>query len=161
MSAQEGEYKTVMTGRFLVSRDPRSTPHTQCIPFGLAPLLWLLCLLAPANASAQANQQIYTDSLQNGWVSYGWAAAINYADTSTVHSGANSISVTINSTPSAWDAIYIHHDAFDSTPYSNITFWVNGGPTGGQQVQLQAIIGTSAQPGVYLSPLPTNTWQQI
>src|SRR5262245_1193564 len=82
------------------------------------------------SAYAQTDMPIYTDSLQNPWQAWGWAAAINYANTSPVHSGADSISFQINSTPSSWDAISIHHDAFDSSPYTNITFWVNGGPTG-------------------------------
>jgi hypothetical protein len=120
-----------------------------------------LTMLAAYGALAQTDQAIYTDSLQNSWVSYGWASAINYANTSPVQSGADSISVKINSTPSNWDAIYIHHDAFDSSPYTNLTFWAHGGSAGGQQLQLQAIVGTTAQPGVLLPALPANAWQQI
>jgi hypothetical protein len=71
------------------------------------PHLVLACLLF-TSASAQTDQQIYTDSLQNNWQAWGWAAAINYNNTSPVHSGADSISFQINSTPSSWDAIYIH-----------------------------------------------------
>src|SRR6266850_8403956 len=111
-------------------------------------------------AGAQTDQQIYTDSLQNGWVPYGWAT-INYANTSPVHSGADSISVKINSTSTSWEAIYIHHDAFDSSPYTNLTFWINGGATGGQQLRIQAIVGTTAQPAVALPTLAANTWQPM
>src|SRR5438874_12799823 len=93
-------------------------------------------------AIAQSNQQVYTDSLQNNWLPYGWAT-INYANSSPTHSGTASVSVKINSTSSSWDAIYIHHDAFDSTPYSNLTFWINGGPAGGQQLRIQAILGST------------------
>jgi hypothetical protein len=123
--------------------------------------LIFLLLLATARAVAQGNQQIYTDSLQNNWQGWGWAAAIDYGNTSPVHSGADSISYKINSTTSSWDAIYIHHDTFDSTPYTDITFWVNGGPTGGQRFQLKALLGTTDQPGVPIGPLAANSWQQI
>src|ERR1051325_1960788 len=124
-------------------------------------VLGLAVFALGGSALAQTDQLIYTDSLQNNWQPWGWASAINYSATSPVHSGADSIGVTINSTPSNWDAIYLHHDAFDSSPYTNITFWVNGGSAGGQRVQLQAILGSGAQPGVYLPPMPTNSWQQI
>src|SRR6266704_2342798 len=120
----------------------------------------LLIALTSYGAMAQTDQQLYTDSLQNGWVPYGWAT-INYANTSPVHSGADSISVKINSTPSNWDAIYIHHDAFDSSPYTNLTFWINGGAAGGQQLRIQAIVGSTAQTAVALPTLAANTWQQI
>jgi hypothetical protein len=122
-------------------------------------LALIFCLAAPRGL-AQSDQPIYTDSLQNGWMDYGWAT-INYANTSPVHSGADSISVKINSTPSNWDAIYIAHNAFDSSAYTNLTFWINGGVSGGQQLRLQALRSGSAQPGVLLAPLPTNTWKQI
>ena len=28
---------------------------------------------------------------------------------------------------SAWQAIYLHHDAFDSSGYSSLVFWIHGG----------------------------------
>jgi hypothetical protein len=131
---------------------------------GPGALNYLLATLLFASAgwrvAAQSDQAIYADALQNGWVAYGWAT-INYANTGPLHSGANSISVKINSTSSNWDAIYIHHDTFDSTPYTNVTFWINGGAGGGQQLRLQAVLSGTAQPGVLLSPLPANAWQQI
>src|SRR5438105_138543 len=82
----------------------------------------MLCLfvLKTVGCYAQSDQPIYNDSLQNGWVNYGWAT-LDYSNPSPVHSGSDSISIKINSTPTSWDAIYIHHDAFDSTPYTNIT----------------------------------------
>jgi len=42
----------------------------------------------------QTDQQIYTDSLQNGWQNWGWAT-LNYSNSNPVHSGGNSIAVTI------------------------------------------------------------------
>src|SRR5256885_14246672 len=101
-------------------------------------LAFFLAFLA-SRAYPQVDQPVYTDSLQNNWQAWGWAAAIDYANTSPVHSGADSISFKINSTSSSWDAIYIHHDAFDSSPYTNVTFWVNGGATGGQPIPLRAL----------------------
>lgn len=106
----------------------------------------------------QSDQQIYTDSLENGWQDWGWAT-LNYNNTSPVHSGADSIAVTIANT--SYQAIYIAHNAFDATPYASLSLWINGGPAGGQQLQVQALLGSSAQPAVVLAPLPTNSWRHL
>ncbi|HLH55883.1 MAG TPA: glycoside hydrolase family 44 protein [Verrucomicrobiae bacterium] len=106
----------------------------------------------------QTDQQIYTDSLQNGWQNWGWAT-LNYNNTSPAHSGSDSIAVTIAN--ASYQAIYISHTAFDSTPYSALSFWINGGAAGGQMLQVQGILGSTAQPAVTLAPLPTNSWQRL
>src|SRR5690348_7761831 len=106
----------------------------------------------------QSDQQIYTDSLQNGWQDWGWAT-LNYNNTSPVHSGADSIAVTIAN--NSYQAIYIAHNAFDSTPYASLSFWINGGTAGGQQLQVQALLSSSAQTPVTLAVLPTNSWRHL
>jgi len=120
--------------------------------------LWLLIsvfALAPS-ALAQADQAIYTDSLISGWQNWSWAT-VNLDNTSPVHSGTRSASVNAD----AWEAIYLHHDAFDTSGYSDLVFWIHGGPTGGQLLQVQALLNGSAQTAVTLAPLPANTWQKI
>ena len=107
---------------------------------------------------SQTDQTIYTDSRQNSWQDWGWATTINYANTSPVHSGSDSIRVTLGN---PWEAIYIAHTAFDSTPYTNLTFWINGGPSGGQQLLVQGHAGGNYQTSVNLAPLAANTWQKI
>ena len=106
----------------------------------------------------QSDQQVYTDSLQNGWQNWGWAT-LNYNNTNPVHSGSASIAVTIAN--NTYEAIYIAHNAFDSTPYASLSFWINGGSAGGQQLQVQALLSSTAQPPVPLAPLPTNSWQHL
>lgn len=115
-------------------------------------------LLAGGAVQAQADQAIYTDSLQNSWEAWGWTQ-INYSNASPVHSGSKSISVSI--TNNTYQAIYLHHTAIDTIGYTNLTFWVNGGASGGQKLQVQAILGSTAQAAVALPNLPTNAWQQI
>ena len=118
---------------------------------------FLVCaVLAALSCSAQVNQIIYSDSRVNGWQDYGWAT-LNYNNASPVHSGTKSISVSAT----AYQALYLHHDAFDTSVYTNLTFWVNGGATGGQKFQIQALLYGVAQPAVTLAPFPTNSWQQI
>ena len=101
------------------------------------------------------DQPIYTDSLQNGWQNYGWAT-LNYANTSPVHSGQYSISVAAG----GYQALYVHHSGFDSTPYSAISFWINAG-NGGQSLVLQGELSGSQKTPINLGTLPANTWKQI
>ncbi len=121
--------------------------------------VWAIFLLVSAAFSAlgQSNQVIYADTLQNGWQNWGWAT-LNYTNTAVVHSGSKAISVKIND--SSWQAIYIEHPAFDTTPYGSLSFWINGGPTGGQQVQVLALLNGTPQTSIPLPPLPTNSWKQ-
>ena len=118
------------------------------------PTLFAGCL-ASAAAFAQTNQIIYDDARQSGWQDYGWAA-LNYANAAPVHGGGASISVTAG----AFQAVFVHHAAFDSSGYSALTFWIHGG-VGGQQLRVQALLAGAAQPGVNLAALTANAWQQI
>jgi hypothetical protein len=70
-------------------------------------------------------------------------------------------SASVSVTATAYQAIYIHHSAFDTTPYSSLSFWIHGGAQGGQRLQVRAVLSGQAQSGVALSPLTANTWQQI
>jgi hypothetical protein len=120
--------------------------------------LWGVIFLAGSvvRLFAQGDQTIYTDSLQNGWQDWGWAA-LNYTNTSPVHSGSHSISVTVGQ----WQAIYIAHTAFDSSPYVNLSFWINGGSAGGQQLLVKGHAGGVEQTAINLAPLAANSWQKI
>ena len=105
----------------------------------------------------QADQTVFTDSLQNGWVDYSWAT-VNLANTSPVHTGADSVSVS----SAGYQALYLHHTALNGTLYSSLTFWVNGGNAGGQSVRVQATRNGDPQTNivVILAPLPVNSWRQ-
>jgi len=125
------------------------------LAFGRGRLVgWLLLVTAVSRLSAQTDQAIYTDSLQNGWQDWGWTS-INYNNASPVHSGAKSISVTITN---GWQAIYIAHTAFDSSAYVNVSFWMHGGAKGGQQLQVQGHAAGAAQTAVPLTAPAANTW---
>lgn len=118
-------------------------------------LLGIWLSTAPLPGVAQTSQAIYADTLQSGWVDWGWATR-NYANSSPVHGGSSSISVTASS----WQALYLHRSPQNSAAFTHLTFWIHGGSTGGQNVQVQATRNEVAQsPGV-LSPLPANSWRQ-
>ena len=116
----------------------------------------LCCLALPTRARAQTDQAVYTDALVNGWQNWSWAT-VNLSNTAPVQSGTDSISVSAG----PYQALYLHQTAFDSTPYTALVFWINGGSSGGQLLQVQATLNGASQSVVTLPPLAANTWQQV
>jgi hypothetical protein len=115
-----------------------------------------LAFMAAFSLATKADEIIYDGALENSWENWSWAT-VNLANTSPVYSGSDSISVTASN----WSALYLDVAATESSPFTNLTFWINGGANGGQQVQVQGILGGTAQPPVQIGPLPTNSWQQV
>lgn len=128
---------------------PRKAIRTVVWVFGWTGLVFQL--------GAQSNQPIYTDALQNGWQDWSWSATRDFNAASPTHSGSRSISVSLT----AWGALSLHHADMDSSAYTNLTFWIHGGPTGGQRLRIYAELGSAAQPGVSLPVLTANAWQQF
>src|ERR1700723_3825504 len=78
---------------------------------------------AASHVCAQANQIIYDDALENNWQNWSYSVTANFANTSPVHSGSDSISATITG---AYGGVQIiNPSGLNSTPYTNITFWLN------------------------------------
>jgi hypothetical protein len=114
---------------------------------------------ATSGAWAQANLPIYTDHLVNGFQDWSWAPHNNIS--SPVHTGGNSIAVTVNGT---WQAISFHQADFDTSTYANFVFWASGGAAGGQRLQVYAQFGpgdTNSGPAYALPALSANTWQEL
>ncbi len=102
-------------------------------------------------AGAQASLPIYTNYLVNGFQSYSWAG-VNFAAS---FSGTNCVSVT---NTGGYGAVYFGHGAFNISPYIAVDFWIKGGRSGGQK--LQVAMPQNGSPAVdYPITLQTNTWQ--
>ncbi len=109
--------------------------------------------------TARADQIIYDDTLENSWADWSWSTTVNLNYTGTnVHSGTASISATITS---GWSALSLWHSAQDSSGFTNLTFWINGGASGGQQLRIYAELSSGAQPPINLPTLAAGTWQQM
>lgn len=110
------------------------------------------------SSTAQADVVVYDDALAPGWENWSWAVT-DPAHTGTVHSGSTSLAVT----PTAWSSAYLRSAAapLDTQGLLNVTFWVHGGATGGQQLRLVAVINDVAQPGIPIAALAPNVWQRI
>ena len=118
---------------------------------------WLCGLVAAwaLQLTAQANQVIYDDALENGWQNWSWAT-VNFANTNPVYSGTYSISVTCTN----YQALYLHNDPFDSSIYTNLTFWINGGG-GGQPLEVQATTNEVALNMAYPFTPTAGAWEQV
>lgn len=120
--------------------------------FGVTKLFCFGAIVGVASVFAQ-DQAIYSDALENGWQNWSWAS-VSFSATSPVHAGAKSIAVAAD----GWEAVYLHHDAIDSSGFSAVSFWIHGGATG-SRVQLQALLSGQAQPAFAITP--TADWQQV
>jgi alpha-N-arabinofuranosidase len=121
--------------------------------------LLLLPLLLLANAAfAQADRTIYDEALAPGWQNWSWAAN-DPASNAFAHTGSLSIAVT----PSAWSALYLRsaESPVDTNGYLNLVFWVHGGATGGQTIQVVAVVNDVSQPGVRITSPAANTWTRV
>ncbi len=112
--------------------------------------------VATAPGIAQANLLIYTDNLVNGFQNWSWAT-VNVENSSPVHSGAYSISVT----DGGYQALSLRGADFNTGPYASLSFWINGGSAGGQQVQVCGLLDGTNQAADALVSLPSNAWRRV
>jgi hypothetical protein len=134
----------------------RATISTRINPVLLVLITIVGGLARPGILRAQSDETVYADALANGWQNWSWTT-VNLSNTQPVQAGGDSIGVSAT----AYQALYLHHDAFDSSLYGNLVFWINGGATGGQLLQVQATLNGTAQTVVALPALAANSWQQI
>jgi alpha-L-arabinofuranosidase len=123
---------------------------------GVAMVAFAFSLAGTAAVCGQADLPIYTDHLVNGFQDWSWTPR-SLTNTAPVHTGANSIRVNA----AAWQGLGFYHPEFDSTLYSALNFWVNGGTGGGQVIQVQARLSGVNQVARVLPALAPNTWQQL
>ena len=101
---------------------------------------------------------IFSDQRNNGWADWSWAPHLG---TTNAHSGTNAISVV----PSGgYQALYFEHDNIDTTIYTNLTLWVNGGTNGGQVVGVSGLLSGAEQTRQNIGingKLPTNAWLKV
>ena len=118
-------------------------------------MLYQVVNAPPGPDLAQANLPIYTDNLVNGFQNWSWAT-VNLENYSPVHSGSYSISVA----DGGYQALVFARPDFNTSPYASLSFWINGGSAGGQQLQVWGLLDGTNQVAYPLT-LAASTWQQI
>ena len=112
---------------------------------------------AGISALAQADRPIYTENFVNNFSLGGSGVSYNVANPTPVHTGSYSLSATFTASVGS---LSFQHGAFNSSPYESITFWINGGATGGQHLKVCGMLNGAVQTGYYPLILMTNVWQQ-
>ena len=102
---------------------------------------------------------IYDDQRGSGWTSMS-TANVSLVCASPVHSGAASIRVDIAAR--SHGTVEFASDPFDASRYGVLSFWIDGGSTGGQQgLVVRALADGVAGKAVPLPALEADTWMQV
>ncbi len=116
-------------------------------------------LLASSGGAHAQQAVIYDDRLASGWASYSWAS-VKLDDTALVHGGKDAISAAVSA--GSYGALELRTAPFSGAEYTALTFWINGGPTGGQgSLAVKASVNGKQQGGVPIPKLAAGTWTKI
>jgi photosystem II stability/assembly factor-like uncharacterized protein len=102
-------------------------------------------------------EMIYQDGLATAWQNWSWAT-VNLASAAPVRRGSSAVSVTAD----AWQALYLHRlTPQETTGYTAVAFWIHGGQTGGQTLQVFALRNGNLQAPKSI-PAPTaGVWSRV
>jgi hypothetical protein len=115
----------------------------------------VLTLIQPSD-----DMLIYSDRFNNGWGD-GWSwLTPRYATNNPVYAGTNSMALVPSVPYVVW--LLKPYTTVDATLYTNLTFWLNGGATGGQNISVSGELNGSSSglPSVSVTA-PTNSWKQV
>lgn len=102
-------------------------------------------------------EMIYQDALAADWQNWSWAA-VNTSSAVPVRRGSSAVSVTAG----GWAALYLRRSSLQSTAgYAALAFWIHGGETGGQPLQVIALRDGVTQAAKAI-PAPTaGAWTRV
>ncbi|MGA2176462.1 MAG: alpha-L-arabinofuranosidase [Verrucomicrobiota bacterium] len=116
-----------------------------------------MLLLSVLPAFASDDMLIYSDRFNNGWGD-NWSWMPRYPTNNPVYAGSNSMACVPSGT---WQAWWLKSDtSVDTTIYTNVSFWLDGGTTGGQTVLVSGETNGTGLPRIWVTA-PTNQWQQV
>ena len=100
------------------------------------------------------NYGIYRDTLTLGWSMNGFNSTFDTANPAPVHSGTASIALTLTNGGCRGP----YGPNLSTTNYSYLSFWIHGGATGGQVLNLTTLRSGSIAATWYIPQVPANTW---
>jgi arylsulfatase A-like enzyme len=125
-----------------------------------------LAVGAGTTPASALRDYIYTDFNANDVLKTGWAQSnLNtmgtLRSTGTTRNGSlRSYSIAFGNA-NAYAGLKSPNLAFDTQRYASVSFWVNGGVTGGQDIEFQAVRADNSAKGFRLPTLKAGQWQQI
>ena len=100
---------------------------------------------------------VFDDIFRGFWFNNAFAAEVVATNATTVHGGVRSLAVTI--TAGGGCAQISHGGAFpDTSPYDSLSFWIHGGPQGGQKLHLFVKRWNADAPAWTIPTLKPNEW---
>ena len=99
---------------------------------GRVALVHVALLVGCSEAIAQT-ENVYLDALGSSWENWSWNGTYYFTNASPVYAGTNSVKVT----QQAWGGLSMHHPSIASNAYKYVEFYIHGGTTGGQQLQVR------------------------
>ena len=114
-------------------------------------------LYGDISTAPQVTKMIYQDSLADGWQNWSWAT-VNTASAAPVRRGTSAVSVTAG----AWGALFLHRpELFSTAGYSAVAFWIHGGQSGGQSLQLVSLRNGNNQVYKPIPPPLAGQWTRV
>lgn len=115
---------------------------------------------SPTPNAARADQVIYADELLSPWRDWSWDAEVRLDDRTTVQSGTSAIAVRWQRT---WAAFRLHAKSPVTTAgLTTLRFWVHGGTSGGQTLQLYVERDDGSRSAPLRLPKPqAQTWTLV
>ncbi|MDD5542374.1 MAG: glycoside hydrolase family 44 protein, partial [Acidobacteriia bacterium] len=143
--------------RLFVHQEAFMTASACRIIRGLSMILVMaVCLALSSSDAAATNLVIYSEGLTAGWQDRSWNSTVYPSNTSPVHGGQYSLSVKYIA-PRA--GLYLHTNiAVDTGAYDHLSFWINGGSVGNQQLN---VVANGNGSSVYWVAAQANTWMQV
>lgn len=110
-----------------------------------------------AERPPEVTKMIYQDGLDPAWQNWSWAT-VDMASGTRVRRGSSAIVVTAGE----WAALYLRRSALqDTTGYSAVAFWIHGGESGGQPLQVVSVRDGEPQGSkAFPSPL-AGVWARV
>ena len=111
------------------------------------------------HAATSDDMLMYSDRFNNGWGD-SWSWMPRYATNNPVYAGTNAMACVPSATFQAW--WLKSATTVDATIYTNLTFRLNGGATGGQSISVNGELNGSSSglPSISVTA-PTNSWKQV
>jgi hypothetical protein len=145
------------TGTPVHTNTPTPRPTASGTPVHTATATATKVASATPTATATATGQsylVYGDSLASGWSDWSWSTTVNWSNSSPVYSGKSSVAFTYTA---AWAGLNLHTSGFNTTGYSTLQFYLDGGSASGQSVQVALYNAAGTQiPGMQ----PVNSYIQ-
>lgn len=103
---------------------------------------------------------VYSDALDQNWWDASWGTTVDFANSTPVHGGTHSMSVTYDR---GFGAVSLRADApLNGADYESLSFWINGGASADRALQVGLTDSSGAQTGNYVPVATTpDTWTQV